>query len=179
MNLSDIQSYVGGWTGFNLNVGGFTIRNCRWHRESGQILFPIHYSRGRVCRRVILVHGRKVLALRVLLESGVMKAKRDRGPCTLQIHTLHRSTHTDEGWFIFSFTVRGFTILGCRWHPETGSIQLAVTYGFDQDGFRITKKRVVCAYGAHINRLRRALEEYAYGPVDQVEEQPELEPVAH
>jgi hypothetical protein len=148
--------------------------DCRWHQPSRRILIPIRYSRSRRRRRVIFVHGRKVLALREMLESGVTRARRDRSPCTLQIHSLHRSTRNDEGWLIFDFTVRGFTICGCRWQPSTRSIQLPVTYGIDQDGQPITKKRVVCAYGAHINRLRRTLEDYAYGPSDQAQGQ-ELE----
>jgi len=62
-------------------------------------------------------------------------------------------------WLVFSFTVRGFTILGCRWQPKTGSIQLPVTF-LNTSGlrWRQTKKSVVCAWGTHIKRLREALE---------------------
>jgi hypothetical protein len=66
----------------------------------------------------------------------------------------------EEGWLVFSFTVRGVTILGCRWRPQRGSIQLPVSFFLEDSGdrFRHVKKPVVCAYGAHIIRLRKALE---------------------
>jgi hypothetical protein len=62
---------------------------------------------------------------------------------------------------IFSFTVRGFTIIGCRWQLATGSIQLPVTFYFDENPGTVEyrRKQVVCAYGAHINRLSKALQE--------------------
>jgi len=82
---------------------------------------------------------------------------RDRRPCVLTIHGFGRSRY-EEGWLIFDFTVRGFTILGCRWLPRQGSIQLPVTFSFDETTVRHVKKRVVCTYGSHIVRLRNALE---------------------
>lgn len=72
-------------------------------------------------------------------------------------------SRSEEGWWIFKFTVRGFTILGCRWHPESGSVQLPVTFGVGQDG-EPTKRLVVRAYGAHILRLRAALEAHLATP---------------
>jgi len=61
-------------------------------------------------------------------------------------------------WIIFDFTVRGFTILGCRWQPRSGSVQLPVTFFWDDARACYRKKRVVCAFGVDILRLRKALE---------------------
>ena len=146
------------WRRFDLNVGGFCIRGCRWHVPAGWITFPYRYS--YIGRRypVVFVHGRHVLRLRDLLESGQTETPRDRRSCTLGIRLLGRSRHEDRRWLIFDFTVRGFTILGCRWQPESGSIQLPATFLHDEEGRVCGKKLVVCAYGAHINRLRHALE---------------------
>jgi hypothetical protein len=79
---------------------------------------------------------------------------------TLTIHGLGVSQHESRPWFVFNLTVRGFTILGCRWQPETRSIQGPVSFVFDPQGLKYVKKAVVCAYGAHINRLREALLAY-------------------
>lgn len=148
-----------GWLRFNLNVGGFCIRGCRWHPATGRIFFPIRYDKRHVRRKVIFVHGVLVKRLRGLLESGEIETPRDRRPCVLKIHGFGRS-RSEEGWLIFNFTVRGFTILGCRWRPQRGSIQLPVSFSIEDSGaiFRYIKKPVVCAYGADIVRLRKALE---------------------
>jgi len=172
VHITNIAAQPDGWTRFNLNVGGFTIRNCRWNPAAGQVLFPLRYSQRGGRHRVIRVYGRTVLALRTMLEQGIAKAPRDRRPCVLRIHRLHRSHWTDWGWYIFDFTVRGFTILGCRWHPDSGSIQLPVTFlPFDERTADYPMKRVICSWGPHINRLRRALEDRFYGPADQGDHQ--------
>jgi len=161
MKISKRELLPNGWQKFNLNVGGFCIRGCRWHPATGRIFFPIRYDRSgrRRKQRVIFVHGVLVKRLRGLLESGKMETPRDRRPCVLKIHGFGRSRSV-EGWLIFNFTVRGFTILGCRWRPQRGSIQLPVSFSLEDSGaiFRYIKKPVVCAYGAHIVRLRKALE---------------------
>ena len=82
---------------------------------------------------------------------------------------------------IFNFTVRSFTILGCRWQPESHSIQLPVSCTFDESGIGKPrgpwrKKQVVCAFGPHINRLRAALEARLQVPKPEAEE--EFEAVA-
>jgi hypothetical protein len=148
-----------GRTVFHLNVGGFTIKNCRWYPASRRILFPVRYSRNGHRYPVIFVHGKHVKPLRDLLLSAATETPRDRRPCNLKIHFCGRSRHEYPEWRIFDFTVRGFTILGCRWQPAFGSIQLPVTFlPFDDRLLRRPKKLVVCAFGAHIVRLRKALE---------------------
>lgn len=141
-----------GWVKFNLNVGGFLVKNCRWHPQRRSILFPVRFDLLGRRQRVASAHGVLINRLRDLLESGETAAPRDRTPCTLKITYLDL---LPDGWCRFNFTVRGFTFYRCRWQPQTGSIQLPVTF------FGESKKRVICAYGVHINRLRKALEEYA------------------
>jgi hypothetical protein len=168
MKIRQMMELEGGWRRFDLNVGGFTMRGCRWHVPTRRILFPQRYSRFGGRHQVVFVYGRQVKRLRVLLESGEAAAPRDRRRCTLRVRLVGVSGEILR-WIIFNFTVRGFTILGCRWQPESGSIQLPVTYGryggnlINQPHIgakqnRWVKKPVVCAYGAHINRLRVALE---------------------
>lgn len=166
MTISDCHAHQNGWYLFNLNVGGFAIRNCRWHPASRRILFPLRYDRGGRRHKVIFVHGALVKRLQELLASGESRTARDRRPCQLKIKSrrISRELGADgrmTEWVIFSFTVRGFTILDCRWHPDSGSIQLPVSFRetFNRRaGSRFRKIPVVCAYGAHINRLRAALE---------------------
>jgi hypothetical protein len=144
---------------FHLNVGGFTIKNCRWYPASWRILFPIRYDKYRHRHPVVFVHGWHLRPLRDLLQSGSTQTPRDRRPCNLRIHLRGRSRNEFPEWRVFNFTVRGFTILGCRWQPASGSIQLPVTFlPFDDHLRRHPKKRVVCAFGANIVRLREALE---------------------
>jgi hypothetical protein len=162
MKITNVIQKRGPWRRFDLNVGGFTVKKCYWNSASGQILFPERYDRDGHRHRVVFVHGAHVNRLRNLLESGQLALPRDRRPCKLRVRFLGWSPHEwPERWMIFGFTVRGFTILGCRWQPASGSIQLPVTFYFDQTpgkvGYR--RKQIVCAYGAHINRLRNALAE--------------------
>jgi hypothetical protein len=159
MKISKKQMLPNGWERFNLNVGGFCIRGCRWRPESGRVFFPSRYTKGRTRRKVVFAHGVLVKRLRGLLESGELETPRDRRPCVLKIHGFGRS-RSEEGWLIFDFTVRGFTILGCRWRPQRGSIQLPVSLSLQDSGdrFRYIKRPIVCSYGTHIVRLRRALE---------------------
>jgi hypothetical protein len=157
-----VKEMVRRYRSFDLNVGGFTVKNCRWYVASRRILFPVRYDQRGRRFRVVFAYGQQVRRLRDLLESGDNQTPRDRRPCNLKIRFLGRWNewiiHNRE-WMIFNFTVRGFTILGCRWHPSSGSIQLPVTFlPFDEQRLRRPKKRVVCAYGAHIVRLRKALE---------------------
>lgn len=163
MKISKLKAIGNNWRRFHLNVGGFTVKNCRWNSASGQIRFPRRYDQNGGRHRVVFAHGAHVNRLRQLLASGETALPRDRRPCKLRIHFLGWSPHEwPVRWMIFNFTVRGFTILGCRWQPSTGSIQLPVTFNFcqipGQVGF--AKKLLVCAYGAHINRLRQALEDH-------------------
>jgi hypothetical protein len=157
-----IKDMVGGYRPFHLNVGGFTIKNCRWYVASRRILFPVRYDQRDRRFRVVFAHGQQVRRLRDLLESGESQTPRDRQPCNLKIRFLGRFNEwiiLNREWVIFNFTVRGFTILGCRWQPASGSIQLPVTFlPFDNHLLRRPKKLVVCAFGAHIVRLRDALE---------------------
>jgi len=166
------------WHRFHLNVGGFTVKNCHWNSASGQILFPRRYDRSGRRHKVIFVRGTQVNRLRDLLESGQMALPRDRRPCILRIHILGL-THDPPRWVIFNFTVRGFTILGCRWQPSTGSIQLPVTFFLSENPGPYgpwRRKQIVCAFGAHINRLRQAAEEEFDRIYDYHDEQAE-EPV--
>jgi len=157
-----IEDMAGRYRPFDLNVGGFTIKNCRWYVGSRRILFPVRYDQRGRRFRVVFAYGQQVRRLRDLLESGNTETPRDRRPCNLKIRFLGRWNEWiihNRGWLIFNFTVRGFTILGCRWQPASGSIQLPVTFlPFDHRLQRQRKKRVVCAFGAHIVRLREALE---------------------
>jgi hypothetical protein len=174
MHIRKPVEQANGWRRFDLNVGGFSIRHCWWYPPSGQILFPRRYSRRRRPIQVVRVSGRLVNRLRDLLESGEMAMPRDRRPCTLKVRILG-AVRAEPGWWVFSFSVRGFTILGCRWHPSSGSIQLPVTFGVDQRG-QETRRMIVRAYGAHINRLRDALEDaYDYGQDEENAEEQELE----
>jgi hypothetical protein len=158
-----LKNSVGSYRLFDLNVGGFTIKNCRWYaRGRHPILFPVRYDQGGRRFDVVFAYGRQVQRLRELLESGNSQTPRDRKPCTLKVRFLgswNEGIILRREWVIFNFTVRGFTILGCRWQPASHSIQLPVTFlPFDPSIRRQPKKRVVCAYGSHVNRLRRALE---------------------
>jgi hypothetical protein len=158
-----IKDVVGRYRLFDLNVGGFTIKNCRWHvRSRRPILFPVRYDQWGRRFPVVFAYGQQVRRLRELLESGDNQTPRDRRPCHLKIRFLGRFNEwiiLNREWVVFNFNVRGFTILGCSWQPATGSIQLPVTFlPFDHRTQRQPKKRVVCAFGAHIVRLREALE---------------------
>jgi hypothetical protein len=157
MKISRREMLSDGWQRFNLNVGGFCIRGCRWRPATRRIFFPRRYDKCRARRKVVFAHGTLVKRLRELLESGKTETPRDRRPCVLKIHGFGRS-RSEEGWLIFDFTVRGFTILGCRWLPHRRSIQLPVSFRFDEAKVRYVKKLVVCAYGSHMVRLRNALE---------------------
>ena len=167
MVISKIRIKQNSWQYFNLNVGGFAIRNCRWHPPTKRVLFPVRYDRAGRRRKVILVHGVLVKRLQQLLSSGEHRTPRDRRPCNLKIGRCRvnwepNAAHTSmTAWVIFNFSVRGFTILDCRWHPDSGSIQLPVSFreiSAPRAGSRYRKIPVVCAYGAHIKRLRAALE---------------------
>jgi hypothetical protein len=39
----------------------------------------------------------------------------------LKVHLRGYSRFENRLWIIFDFTVRGFTILGCRWQPQSDS----------------------------------------------------------
>lgn len=160
MKVTNLVHQPNGWTRFHLSVGGFVIKNCRWREVSGRIFFPRRYDIRKYPHQVVFAYGAQVKRLRDLLLSGEAATPRDRRPCTLKIHGFGPGELNEYGqrWLIFSFTVRGFTILGCRWLPETGSIQLPVTFAFNDQKVKYAKKAVVCAYGAHINRLRGYLE---------------------
>ena len=151
-----------GFCRFNLSIGGFVVKNCRWFPRTGRIMFPIRYDTAGRPFKVVFAHGAQVKRLQRLLRSGKPSAPRDRRPCVLKPHFMGGSRQEWPRWVIFNFTVRGFTILGCRWQPSSGSIQLPVTFSPAMEirprQFGHLKKKVVCAYGAHINRLRKALE---------------------
>jgi hypothetical protein len=158
MKVKELVQQPNGWTRFHLSVGGFVVKNCRWRPANGRIFFPRRYDINKYPHQVVFAHGMQVKRLRDLLLSGKAETPRDRRPCILKIHGFGKS-HGDENlWLIFSFTVRGFTILGCRWQPQSGSIQLPVSFTFDDQHIKWVKKAVVCAFGAHINRLRGYLE---------------------
>ena len=169
MKIKKLTEEQPGCRRFDINTGGFTIKNCRWRVSSGQICFPQRHDRQGGKHRVVFAHGTVVNQIRGLLQSGECETPRDRRPCTFNIHFLGLSRGTWPPWTIFKFTVRGFTILGCRWERTSGSIQLPVTFFFDSGASMFRKKRVVCAYGAHIDRLRRALEaKFAAHPLGTV-----------
>ena len=159
MKVTNGVEQPNGWIRFHLSVGGFVIKNCRWREASGRIFFPRRYDIHKYPHQVVFAHGAQVKRLQQLLSSGNTETPRDRRPCTLKIHGFGLGEFNEYGqrWLIFSFTVRGFTILGCRWLPQTGSIQLPVTFSFDDQKVNYAKKQIVCAYGAHINRLREYL----------------------
>lgn len=165
MKIKKLTAIVYDWYRFHLNIGGFTVKNCHWNSASGQVVFPRRYDPNGRRHRVVFAHGAQVNRLRNLLASGETALPRDRRPCELRIRFLGESRNEWPRWIVFNFTVRGFVVMGCRWQPQTGSIQLPVTFFFDGNpgtvGYR--KKRVVCAFGAHINRLRQALEKQWYG----------------
>ena len=165
MKVTELTEQPNGRTRFHLSVGGFVIKGCRWRAASGQVLFPQRYDKHRVPHPVVHAHGAQVKRLRALLESGQAQLPRDRNPCVLKPRLLGYSHSDANPWIVFDFTVRGFTILGCRWWPERGSIQLPVNFTFDvrlvgvkRPHAPYRKKQVVCGFGAHINRLRQALE---------------------
>jgi hypothetical protein len=159
MKVTNLVQQPSGWRRFHLSVGGFVIKNCRWRPASGQIFFPRRYDKNHYPHKVVFAYSAQVKRLRDLLMSGKTETPRDRRPCILKIHGFGES-YGEEGqlWLMFNFTVRGFTILGCRWQPDSGSIQLPVTFTFDDQHTKWVKKAVVCAYGAHINRLRGYLQ---------------------
>ena len=162
MIIKKLRSSGNGLHRFDLSIGGFVVKNCRWYPSRRQILFPLRYDKHGRVYRVVFTHGAQVKRLRALLESGQGRTPRDRRPCELAIRPRFISQEGRFDWYLFDFTVRGFAILGCRWQPDTGSIQLPVTFrwykgkkGLYESGYR--KTPVVCAYGAHVNRLRAAL----------------------
>jgi hypothetical protein len=173
VKVTNVVQEQDGWVRFHLSVGGFVIKNCRWRTATGRILFPRRHDRNHHPHRVVFAHGMQVKRLRDLLLSGKAETPRDRRPCTLKIHGFGESYEGGHPWLIFSFTVRGFTILGCRWQPHSGSIQLPVTFSFAFHGQHVkyVKKAVVCAWGSHIMRLRQSVEAFA-GWNAQAEEQP-------
>jgi hypothetical protein len=178
MKITDMAQEADGCRRFNLSIGGFVVKNCRWHGPSGIVLFPLRYDTFGDAHRVIFAHGAQVKRLRDLLVSGELAEPRDRRPCILRVRILGQSHSEDEQWLIFNFTVRGFSILGCRWQPHRGSIQLPVSFHFDERILRYRKKRVVCSFGAHIVRLRRALEKRTGLHQGQTEEVIEAEVAA-
>jgi hypothetical protein len=91
MKISKKQMLPNGWQKFNLNVGGFCIRGCRWCPATGRIFFPFRYGKRRARHKVVFAHGVLVKRLRKLLESGEMETPRDRRPCVLTIHGFGRS----------------------------------------------------------------------------------------
>jgi hypothetical protein len=139
-----------GWEKFNLNVGGFVIKNCRWKPKTGAIAFPKRRDKRGRWKMVVHAYPPFLKQLRALLQLGQSRTPRDRRKCTL---TIHRLRQLNNGWCVFGFTVRSVTIWGCRWDPLNRSIQLPIT--FLSNGMR--KKRVVHAPGVHILRLRAAL----------------------
>jgi hypothetical protein len=157
MTVSKIRDVGNGRSIFNLNVGGFCIRNCKWKRKSNQVTFPVRRNRLGQWQLVIKAHGRYVRVLQQLLVTGRSRSPRDRRPCKLAIHRLRQR---GGGWYIFEFTVRGFTVCNSRWQPRSGAIHLPVTFlgPFNKQGIT---KRVVTAYGVHVNRLRTALIQHA------------------
>lgn len=78
MKITGLTAAGGASYVFHLNVGGFTIKRCRWNPNSGQILFPRRYDRNGRPHRVVFVHGTRVNRLRELLESGETALPRDR-----------------------------------------------------------------------------------------------------
>ncbi len=159
MKVTNLLEQPDGWTRFHLSVGGFVVKNCRWRPATGQIFFPRRYDMDHNPHQVVFAYGAQVKRLRDLLVSGEAQTARDRRPCVLKIHGFGPGELNQHGqyWRIFDFTVRGFTILGCRWLPETGSIQPPVTFVYAGLG-TYRKKQIVCAFGAHINRLRGYLQ---------------------
>jgi hypothetical protein len=158
MKVARVVAEQNGWCRFDLSVGGFVVKNCRWHEPTRWVSFPRRYDKRGRRYPIVFAHGAQVNRLRDLLESGEEATPRDRRPCALKIHPLGWSHGENNEWLIFNFTVRGFTILGCRWQPESNSVQLPVTFAWDDNRGRYQKKQVVCAFGPHINRLRKALQ---------------------
>src|SRR5690348_12272961 len=97
---------------FDLDVGGFTIRRCRWYPGTRQILFPKRRGTWFGSFPVVFAHGAQVARLRDLIESGQYEAPRDRRPCTLKIRLIADAHGGWPKWIIFNFTVRGFHIMG-------------------------------------------------------------------
>lgn len=194
MKIKRFRPDKNGWFRFNFNIGGFTIKACRWHPRTRRIFFPLQYRKWtrKYSWKTVFTYGAQVKRLRNLLESnfdrlretGECEARRNRKPCLLKIHWnfgISKETNKDgrrRDWIIFDFTVRGFKIMGSRWDPVSGSIQLPATY-LNGSKNRLVKKPIVCAYGAHINRLRVALEaaipaEYRPRPVIEAVRQPDV-----
>jgi hypothetical protein len=151
MSITNRRNSGNGWEKFDLNVGGFVIKWCRWKPSTGSIVFPKRRTRRGRWRKVVQAYPPFLKQLRALLKSGQSKTPRDRRPCNLKIHGLH--VLRDGRWYVFGFTTRTVTIWGCRLDSWSGSVQLPVTF-FPQTG---KKRRVVCAWGTHVNRLRKAL----------------------
>jgi hypothetical protein len=155
MSIKKLRPSGNGWMRFDLNVGGFLVRGWKWKVQTGAISPPQRRTSNGNWRPVVKVYAPFLRVLRNLLNSGQASTPRNRLPCTLRIRHL-RPLKT--GWWVFGFTVRGLTILGCRWEPTLRSIQLPISYRFlvyTIAGRR--KRRVVLAPGVHINRLRASL----------------------
>jgi hypothetical protein len=157
MSVSNFRPSGKGWLLFDLNVGGFLIRGCRWKPQTGAISFPLRKDR-KGWHIVVQVSKPFLKQLRVLLASGQLKTPKDRSPCILKIHRLRE---VRDQWFVFGVTIRGsVTIWSWRWQPLSGSIQPPITY-FEgprgMDWWYWPKRRVVTAPGVAINRLRAAV----------------------
>src|ERR1700730_16761316 len=145
----------GGWVKFDVNVGGFEIRGCTWHKATNRLRLARRrrIPASKVWRPVVRPPSSFVRQLKALLNAGLLRTKRDRSPCKLTILSVDPIGYY---WYKVAFKVRGVTILGCRWCPGYGCIQFPITYLANG-----RKKRVVHAKGAHVKRLLQALRQQA------------------
>src|ERR1700686_5065363 len=43
VKVTNLVRHHRGWVRFHLSVGGFVVKNCRWHAPTGRIFFPLRY----------------------------------------------------------------------------------------------------------------------------------------
>jgi hypothetical protein len=162
MTITQPVSAGGGWVKFDVNVGGFEIRGCTWHKATNRLRFSRRrrIPGSKVWRTVVRPPSSFVKQLKALLNAGLLRTKRDRSPCKLTIISVDPIGYY---WYKVAFKVRGVTILGCRWCPGFGCIQFPITYLANG-----RKKRVVHAKGGHVKRLLQGLRQQAPKHEDSV-----------
>src|SRR5580704_15820365 len=148
-----------GWQRFSLNIGGFTIKGCKWHSQRNSIRFPARYTSQRKRYDVIWTNGDQCKNLRALLESGKKRGPKDdcASPFTIQPFRWVKESRRWDGtewvqreWLLFSFSLNGFKISGAWWEPQSGHIKMPVTIlprGYRFRGRYFRRKRQVVVAG--------------------------------
>jgi hypothetical protein len=178
MNINQLRPDRKGRQKFDLNVGGFTIKGCKWHSGRGSISFPARYSLQGKRYGVIWASDEEVKKLRSLLESCKKRGPNEENVSPLTILPLRwikqppkwdGACWVEREWLIFSFALNGFEVRGCRWNPQSGDIRMPVTFHPKAHMYRRRYcrrvRQVVTADRAHKELLIEALEAQFLCPI--------------